>query len=102
MGFKEIKNQVIKCIKEGAYDHEPRKHNISVKNLFDIGQISEQEVIELIQCCSGNQYETSFHHKDISIKIHILKPVKQEKTWYIKFYFLEPDVVFISVHESDD
>jgi hypothetical protein len=102
MGFKDIKNQVIKCIKDGAYEHEPRKYDINVKNLYDIGQISDQEVIDLIQCCKGNQYETRLHHADISIEVHILKPVKEGNVWYIKFYFLEPNVVFISVHESGD
>lgn len=99
MGFKDIKRKVIKCIQEGEYEHEAR-NNIDVKNIFQIGQISEEEVIEVIKCCSGHQYEESQHHLDKSITVHILKPVQQEKYWYIKFYFLEPNVMFISVHES--
>ena len=100
MGFKDVKKQVVKCIEEGAYEHEARNYTINFKNLFATGQISEQKVIELIQCCSGQQYEISTHHADAAIKVHILKPVNKEKIWYIKFYFLEPNVVFISPYFS--
>lgn len=35
-----------------------------------------------------------------TIDVHVLKPFKNGKRWYIKFYFIEPDAMFISVHES--
>lgn len=37
-----------------------------------------------------------------SIDVHVFKPYKDAKRWYIKFYFIDPDVVFISVHESGE
>jgi len=100
MGFKETKKLVIKCIKDGAYSHEVRRR-IDVKNVFQTGQISDEELIELIKSTNGNQYETSKHHIVNNIDIHILKPIKDSKKWYIKFYFLDPNTVFISVHESE-
>lgn len=101
MGFKDIKNKLIKCLKEGYYEHEVRK-NIDVKNLFMVGEISVNELIEIIKCSTGNNYETSKHHLDNSIDVHIIKSNKNMKKWYIKFYFLDPNTIFISVHESED
>ncbi|MEL6116843.1 hypothetical protein P0Y67_16645 [Photobacterium sp. SP02] len=99
MGFRDVKSKVIGCLEEGAYDHEVRD-NIDVKNLFQCGQLSDADVISLVNQTRGNEYEVSPHHKAPSIDVHILKPFKDGKRWYIKFYFIEPDVMFISVHES--
>jgi len=100
MGFKETKRIVIKCIKNGNYSHEVRE-KIDLKNVFQTGQISDEELIELIKSTNGNQYETSKNHIVNNIEVHILKPIKDSKKWYIKFYFLDPNTVFISVHESE-
>jgi len=101
MGFKEVKANVIKCLEDGAYDHEVRR-DINVKNLFQCGQLSDEFIIELIKRTSGNDYKKSPHHRDSSVEVHIFKPLKDGKRWYVKFYFIEPDTVFISVHESGD
>lgn len=100
MGFTAVKKKVISCLKAGAYDHEARK-NIDIKNLFQCGQVSEQTVIELIKKTSGNEYKVTPHHQVPSVDVHIFKPFKDGKRWYIKFYFIEPDVMFISVHQSN-
>ena len=100
MGFKDVINKLIKCLKEGAYDHEIRK-DIDIKNIFIRGELSTDELIEIIKCTTGNNYEKSKHHLDNSIDIHILKPIRNNKKWYIKFYFFDPRTVFISVHESE-
>ncbi|WP_024593099.1 MULTISPECIES: hypothetical protein [unclassified Pseudoalteromonas] len=99
MGFKDVKLKVIACLADGSYDHEVRD-NIDVKNLFQCGQLTDDEVIGLIKKTRGNEYEVSPHHKASSIDVHVLKPFKDGKRWYVKFYFVEPDVMFISVHES--
>lgn len=99
MGFIEVKNKVIQCLKNGDYDYEARK-DIDLKNVFLVGLLSKEDLIEIIKSSNGTQYESSPHHLDSSIEVHILKPIKNNKKWYIKFYFLEPNVLFISVHES--
>lgn len=99
MGFNDVKKAVIACLLSGSYDHEIRG-NIDVKNLFQCGQLTDDYVIDLIKKTRGNQYEVSKHHNAYSIDVHVLKPHKDGKDWYIKFYFVEPDVMFISVHES--
>lgn len=98
MGFKEIKHEAIACLKKGAYDHEART-NIDTKNLFSVGEIDEEYVISLIQKTSGDQYSYSPHHQDRSINVHLCRPFKDGTYWYVKFYFIEPDIIFISVHQ---
>lgn len=97
MNFRDVKRKAIRCLTEGSYDHQIRG-NIDVKNLFATGQVSEEWVIELIAHTAGNQYQCSSHHQDSSIDVHILKPWRQGYCWYVKFFFLEPDIIFISVH----
>ena len=101
MGFKEIKHKVITCLEAGAYEHEVRK-SIDVKNLFQCGQLSDEFVLELVRQTRGNEYEVSPHHMAASIDVHVFKPYKDAKRWYIKFYFIDPDVVSIRVHESGE
>ncbi len=98
MGFNDTKTKAIKCLEAGDYDHEARQH-IDVKNLFACGQVSEEDVIRLINKTKGAQYEKSPHHFDKSVMVHIFKPMHQNATWYIKFYFIEPAAMFISVHK---
>ncbi len=100
MNFTEVKNQLVSCIESGSYDHEIRK-NIDVKNLFQCGQMTDDYVIALIKKTRGNEHTVSPHHKAPEIDVHVFTPFKNGKRWYIKFYFIEPDAVFISVHESD-
>jgi len=97
MGFTDIKSCIIKCLESGDYDHETRT-SIDVKNLLACGQISEAEVIRLINKTRGTEYEKSPHHYDRSVMVHIFKPKDNGMTWYIKFYFVEPSAMFISVH----
>ena len=99
MNFNQVKKMAIACLKRGAYDHEVRKQ-LDIKNLFQCGQLSDDFVIDLIKRCSGKEYTVSPHHKAPSIDVHVLKPFKENKRWYVKFYFVEPDMVFISVQIS--
>ncbi len=70
MGFSDVKSDAIKCIREGAYDHDAR-YNIDVKNLFSTGQVSEEYVIELIKKTSGDNYQCCQHHQDRNVDVHI-------------------------------
>ena len=97
MGFKDVKNQVLACLAAGNIQHEQRRL-IDVKNLLVTGQISEGEVSEVIARAKGNEYKLSKHHVIPTIDVHLLKTHYQGQNWYIKWYFIEPDSVFISVH----
>lgn len=99
MGFNDVKRKVLACLEKGTYDHEVRG-SIDIKNLFQCGQLTDAYVLKLIKATRGNEYDVSPHHQAPSINVHVFKPSQEGKKWYIKFYFVEPDVVFISVHES--
>lgn len=98
MGFRDVKKLAIRCLQQGAYDHEVRG-NIDVKNLFATGQVDKNEVIELIRKTYGDAYQCRPHHQDADTDVHILQSWKSGCCWYVKFYFMEPDVIFISVHQ---
>lgn len=49
----------------------------------------------LIRKCNGKDHETPAHDIMESITVHVLK----KDGWYIKFYFIDPDTWFISVHQ---
>lgn len=97
MGFKDVKKQVLACLAAGNILHEQR-HAIDVKNLLVTGQVSEDDVGNIIARAKGNEYELSNHHVISAIDVHVLKTSYQGQSWYIKWYFIEPDSVFISVH----
>jgi len=96
LGLKDVRKKAIDCLKGGRVQHDTdRSGNIDEKNLLVTGQITVDEVIELINATKGTQFETSNHHSIIGLEVHVFSP----KGWYIKCYFIEPDVFFISVHK---
>lgn len=99
MGFKEIRLKIVACLEQGRVQHETtRRGNINEKNLFLIGELSSEEVIELLYKTRGSEYMKSRHHLDKSLEVHIFKPRMDNVKWYLKCYFIEPNVWFISVH----
>lgn len=97
MGFKQIKAEVIDCLNNGRVRHEERD-SIDVKNLLSIGAVSSEEVATLISKARGSNYVCSPHHFDRKVTVHTVKVREEEVVWYIKWYFLEPNTIFISVH----
>lgn len=98
MGFKEVKNKVIWCLDNGHVLHEERD-NIDINNLLSTGAVSLSEVASIIGRTRGNTYSSSPHHFDTEIDVHVIKTTHSGQNWYIKWYFIEPDCVFISVHK---
>ncbi|MFB9244527.1 hypothetical protein IV454_01300 [Massilia antarctica] len=94
MGYKDAKKKVIAALASRAFSHEARDA-IEVKNLLHMGAITPEEVISLIKSSSGTDHSCSPHHLIKGVEVHIIKC----KKWYIKFYFVDPDTVFISVHQ---
>lgn len=97
MKFKVVKQQVINCLKNGDIRHEERD-NISVKNLLYTGHVSVANVASIIGRSSGNEYSCSPHHTISGIDVHLVKTRLGGQDWYVKWYFVEPNTVFISVH----
>ena len=94
MGYRSAKKEILISLRDGTYQHESRG-DIDVKNLLAMGKVTANEVAELIAGSNGSMHSESPHHvvKDVVVHVIIVK------NWYIKFYFLEPDAWFISVHK---
>ena len=73
--------------------------DIDIKNLLLTGVVTAKQVADAIGRSSGKEYECSPHHFDENTEVHIIKTQQGDKSWYIKWYFISPNVVFISVHE---
>ncbi len=97
MGFKDVKEQAIKCLKSGYVRHVERDLD---KNLFAAGELSSEDMIAIISSCRGDCYQLDKHHF-LNIEVHILKPRGKHDGLYVKFFFVEPDILFISVHKSN-
>lgn len=93
MGWKTVRAKVLRALASGAFLNEVRD-GIDVKNLLATGEVTAGEVSRIIARCNGTHHSSSPHHRDASVEVHVLR----RDGWYIKFYFVEPDTVFISVH----
>lgn len=94
IGFKEAKGCLIQALREGTFLHEARGQ-IETKNLLQVGLVTPDDLIELVKRCGGQHHECSPHHSVTGVDVHILR----RDGWYVKFYFVDPDTIFISVHQ---
>ncbi len=99
MNFKDAKRKVIECLNASNIQHEAR-NNLDIKNLLMTGAVTPTEVASILGRSRGNEHAASPHHFDASVEVHIVKTQHAGQSWYIKWYFLEPDSVFISVHHQ--
>ena len=99
MGYRQAKKQALECLAVGRIEHELDRCEIDIKNLLLTGVVTAKQVADAIGRSSGKEYECSPHHFDENTEVHIIKTQQGDKSWYIKWYFNSPNVVFISVHE---
>ena len=105
MGFRDARHEAIKALEEGRVQHEAR-NEIDEKNLLLTGDVTPQQAVLLLKACRGTEHSCSSHHHVKGIDVHVFRPVASlipravKVRWYIKLYFVEPDVWFISVHKS--
>jgi len=97
MGFKAAKKKVIECLNSGYVLHEER-NDIDIKNLLATGAVSIDKVTTIIGRSRGDGYTCSPHHIDKEVDVHIIETTISGINWYIKWYIVEPDSIFISVH----
>ncbi len=94
MGFNEVKRRLIGALQNGTFQHEARAA-INTKNLLQTGQVAATDICELVKRCNGTHHTQSPHHSAKEISVHVLR----RDGWYIKIYFVDPDTIFISVHQ---
>lgn len=97
MGFRAAKAKILKCLERGDVSHEQRG-DIDIKNLLAIGEVSLDDVSKIIAHARGDSYSSSPHHMVPGIDVHVIKARYRSQHWYIKWYFVDPSVVFMSVH----
>jgi hypothetical protein len=100
MGYREAKHKVIESLNNGSFSHQER-NNIDVKNVLATGDVSKETIVDILKRSSGSDYKTSKHDFDSSVDVHIVVTTMAKEKWYIKWYIVEPDCVFISVHISE-
>lgn len=93
IGFREAKRRAIEALRNKTYQIAERRE-IETKNLLYGNSISEEDVIEIISKCRGQDHEMRPHDMVKTVDVHILR----KDGWYIKFYFLDPETFFLSVH----
>lgn len=91
IGFKEAKRRLLAPLDTGNYQHEVRK-GIDTKNPREV---SAQSLAALVLRCGGQHHSSSPHHLIGSVEVHVFK----RDGWYVKFYFIDPETIFISVHQ---
>jgi hypothetical protein len=92
-GFKAVRAAVVAALLEGTYQHEARRH-VDVKNLLATGEVSAVDLADLLRRSDGAGYTRSPLHGGLNIDCHIIRA----SGWYVKFYFIDPVTIFISVH----
>jgi len=98
MGFRKAKKQLIECLENEQIQHVMDRSNIDIKNRLVTGEVSAKQLANIVGRARGSNYESRPHHFDASIDVHIIAIKHDGVRWYIKWFYLEPDVVFISVH----
>ncbi|RBI72289.1 hypothetical protein DQW77_11060 [Roseovarius sp. TE539] len=93
MDSRRQKRRAIEALRNKTYQIAERQE-IETKNLLYGNSVSEEDVIEIIIKCRGQDHEIRPHDMIKTVDVHILR----KDGWYIKFYFLDPETFFLSVH----
>lgn len=72
MGFKDAKRRLIVALEGGVFQHVVRDE-IDEKNLLHCGDVTVENVLEIVRKCNGTHHTETLHHQDGSIMVHVLK-----------------------------
>ena len=97
MEFKQARVQLLDCLREGDVQHAER-NDIDVKNLLAVGEVSLEDVVAVVAQSRGSDYQSTPHHQIAGVEVHVISTQYAGVSWYLKWYFVEPNSVFISVH----
>jgi hypothetical protein len=98
IGFKEARRRLCQALQNPTSIVHEQRGDQEEKNLLATGVVTPREVLNVVRAATGNDYEEDVHHQDASVVIHVISRTHQGLEWYIKWYFVEPNVIFISVH----
>jgi hypothetical protein len=92
-GYRTARREILAALASGEFQHEAR-NAVDVKNLLAVGEVTPEQVAEVIRASTGLDHSASPHHVMPGVDVHVIR----SRGWYVKFYFLEPGAWFISVH----
>jgi len=112
VGFTDAKHQLIAALHAylrgdiGLFHDE--RANADEKNLLEQGTVTVADVIDMARTAgggpNGQNYGASLHHNLQDwpgVTVHKVTNIQwQGRRWYLKWFFAEPDLWFISVHSS--
>jgi len=102
MKFSEVRKVLKTKLLVGEIQHEARHGGFDKKNLLATGDVTPDDVIEMLDCAKVFNFKVAKHHnKEVDINVYIFTPSWNDEKWYIKAYIIEPDAWFISVHPSE-
>ena len=94
MEFEELKSISLEALDNKLYFHEPRQA-IAKKNKFKSQQVDAKFIRNKINRSKEKNYKS---YPDRNFKSRTLHEIKVEG-WYLKFYFEDQSLYFISVHK---
>ena len=71
IGFKEAKRHALEALEMGVFQHEVR-NQIDEKNLLHAGDVTTEEVINIIERCNGRHHTENSHHTIAPVTLHLL------------------------------
>jgi len=74
------------------------RSDMATKNLLAIGEVSPEQVVEMLESCKETQYSFYPHLDDPTVTVHDFRPKWEGKRWMVKCYLLSSSAWFISVH----
>lgn len=98
MGFKETISKLIEHLDNGYYVLHEECDNIDIKNLLSTNVVTLSDVTSIVEKTRERNYSCSTHHLDEKVDVHLITTIHSGRDLFIKWYFIEPDRVFISVH----
>jgi hypothetical protein len=71
---------------------------MATKNLVAIGEVTPEQVVEMLDGCKESQYTFNPHLDDPAVRVQDFRPRWDDKRWIVKCYLLTGSAWFISVH----
>lgn len=100
VGFLDARSALITALQQGVEVlHEDRDD--PEKNQLKRGTVTVANVVAMAKASQGPNYRCSPHHDGSGRIVHELKNIRwQGSEWYLKWFFDDSDLWFISVHQS--
>lgn len=99
MSSQAAKRKLLEAMRAGRVAHESRGAQ-EEKNKLAVGDLSLQDATAMMGAARGpGEYRP--HEMVPGLMVWIVRPEISGVRWYVKFYFVEDEAIFISFHVSE-